>query len=158
MRFDMTSTISSDDRSLRPKRGFFGFEDLPIGAEFVHQYPITQELYQSFLSLFQDSSPLHTNDATAISCGFSSRLVHGATLNGLISNFVGMHFPGRKSLELGVSIDYVMPVYIGDVLSLCATVTERFTARSVITLKILFSRAEQCVARAKVRVMICDID
>jgi 3-hydroxybutyryl-CoA dehydratase len=150
--------METRDKDVNPKAKSLSFEDLTIGAEFSHQYTITDEIYEAFLNLFGDRSPLHTSDEAAISCGFDRRLVHGATLNGLISNFVGMQFPGRKSLELGVSIDYARAVYIGDVLSLRASVTERFVARSVVTMKIVFTRDGQCVARAKVRIMICDVD
>ena len=138
-------------------RGKFRFEDLVVGAEFHHPYTVSAEVYQQFTALFGDVSPLHVDDVTARSCGFSERLVHGAVLNGFISNFIGMHFPGRRSLELEVAIEYCKPTYVGDKLLLRATVKERLEALAVATLKFTFSRGSDVVARGKVRVMICDI-
>src|ERR1022692_247615 len=94
------------------KRGNFTFEDLVLGTRFRHRYVIGEDVYQRFLDLFGDASPLHVDDQVAISCGFSAKLMHGAILNGFISNFVGMNFPGKRTLELGVEIHFVKPTYV----------------------------------------------
>src|SRR5580704_1499499 len=138
------------------KRGRFAYEDLVEGTEFEQQYVITQDVYQKFLDLFGDASPLHVSDDVAISCGFGAKLMHGAILNGFISNFVGMHFPGRRALELGVEIRFLKPAYLGDVLDLEATVKERLESRSVVVLGFHFSRERKAIARGEVSVMICD--
>ena len=150
-------SIAVIDQESVAKRGAFTFEDLPLGTRFTQQYAATEEVYRRFLDLFGDVSPLHVSDEVAVSCGFSRRLVHGATLNGFISNFVGMNFPGRRSLELGVDIEYVQPTYIGDVLLLEATVKERLEARCVVVLKFRFTRGDTLIARGRITVMMCDV-
>lgn len=139
------------------KRGKFTYEDLQIGARFQQEYAITEDVYQRFLALFGDASPLHVDDAVAVRCGFPRKLVHGATLNGFISNFVGMNFPGRRTLELGVDIEYVKPTHIGDVVVLDATVKERLEASNVLVLRFKFLRDTTVVARGRVTIMICDV-
>ena len=148
------SGIRSD---LLEKRGWFTFEDLAEGVEFEQQYTITPDVYQKFLDLFGDASPLHVSDEAAISCGFSAKLMHGAILNGFISNFVGMNFPGRRTLELGVEINFVKPTYAGDVLTLSAKVKERLESRKVIVLQFRFLREDVAVAKGRISVMICDV-
>ena len=140
------------------KRGSFRFEDLPVGERFLQRYTISEDVYQRFRDLFGDTSPLHVDDRVAVSCGFSRKLMHGAILNGFISNFVGMNFPGRRTLELGVEIKFVKPTYAGDVLELEATVKQRLESRRVVVLHFVFRRHDAVVARGVVRVMLCDVE
>jgi len=136
--------------------GDFTFEDLVLGTKFCKRYIINQDVYQRFLALFGDASPLHISDDLATSCGFSSKLMHGAILNGFISNLVGMHFPGRRALLLGVEIRFLKPAYLGDALDLEATVRERLESRGVVVLHFNFSREREAIARGRVSVKICD--
>ncbi len=139
------------------KRGDFTFEDLVSGESFRQTYTISDDIYQRFLNLFGDASPLHVDDGVAVRCGFSGKLMHGAILNGFISNFVGMNFPGKRTLELGVEIRFLKPTYVGDVLELEATVKERLESRRVVVLHFVFRRDATAVARGIVSVMLCDV-
>ena len=139
------------------KRGNFTYEDLPVGAQFSQQYVITPDVYNRFLDLFGDVSPLHVDDAVAISCGFPAKLVHGAILNGFISNFVGMNFPGRRTMELGVDIRFIKTTHVGDVLTLEAVVKERLESRQVATLQYRFLREAAIVANGRVSIMIVNL-
>jgi 3-hydroxybutyryl-CoA dehydratase len=139
------------------KRGAFTYDDLTEGLAFAQDYTITPEVYGKFLEVFGDASPLHVSDETARSCGFSEKLMHGAILNGFISNFVGMNFPGKRTLELGVDIQFVRPTYLGDVLTLHAVVKQRLESRKVATLQFRFQRDGVTVAKGAVSVMICAI-
>ena len=139
------------------KRGNFMFDDLPLGTRFRQQYAIGEDVYRRFLDLFGDASPLHVDDQAAISCGFAAKLMHGAILNGFISNFVGMNFPGKRTLELGVEIHFIKPTYVGDVLELEATVKERLESRRVAVLQFRFRRETTTVANGRITVMICDL-
>lgn len=139
------------------KRGKYTFEDLSPGTECRQQYVISEAVYRKFLELFGDTSPLHVDDEVAKSCGFSGKLMHGAILNGFISNFVGTIFPGRRTLEVGVEISFVKPAYLGDVLELEATVQDRLESRNVVILRFRFTREKAIVARGTISVMICNL-
>jgi 3-hydroxybutyryl-CoA dehydratase len=140
------------------KRGNFTYEDLTLGTDFRQRYIISDDVYCRFLDLFGDASPLHIDDGAARKCGFSAKLMHGAILNGFISNFVGMNFPGKRTLELGVEIRFLKPTYVGDELELEAVVKERLDARKVVVLHFVFRRDKTPVARGAVSIMICDVD
>jgi 3-hydroxybutyryl-CoA dehydratase len=139
------------------KCGNFTYEDLSEGTKFSREYVIAPDVYQRFLDLFGDASPLHVDDAVAISCGFPAKLMHGAILNGFISNFVGMNFPGKRTLELGVEIRFILPTYSGDILTLEAVVKERLESRKVVVLQFRFLRETTMVANGRVTVMICNL-
>lgn len=139
------------------KRGNFDFADLTVGERFHQRYVISEEVYRKFLDLFGDASPLHVDDRVAVGCGFAAKLMHGAILNGFISNFVGMNFPGKRTLELGVEIHFEKPTYVNDVLDLEAVVKERLESRRVVALQFRFLREGVMVARGRVSTMICDL-
>lgn len=139
------------------KRGGFTFEDLVLGTGFQQEYEITGDVYRKFLDLFGDASPLHVDDQAAKSCGFPAKLMHGAILNGFLSNFVGMNFPGKRTLELGVEIQFVKPTCLGDVVRLEATVKERLESKQVVVLQFRFMREQTMVAKGRVSILICNI-
>lgn|SRR5882757_1883768 len=139
------------------QRGNYTFEDLVLGTRFSKQYTISEDVYQRFLDLFGDASPLHVDDEVAKSCGFSAKLMHGAILNGFISNFVGMNFPGKRTLELGVEIHFVKPTYVGDMVELEAVVKERLESKKVVVLQFRFRRETTMVANGRVSIMMCDL-
>ena len=139
------------------QRGNYTFEDLVLGTRFSKQYTISEDVYQRFLDLFGDASPLHVDDEVAKSCGFSAKLMHGAILNGFISNFVGMNFPGKRTLELGVEIHFVKPTYVGDMVELEAVVKERLESKKVVVLQFRFRRDTTMVANGRVSIMMCDL-
>ena len=54
----------------------FSYEDLVEGMSRERDYVITREVYEGFLGLFGDASPLHVDVGYASACGFESRSHH----------------------------------------------------------------------------------
>jgi acyl dehydratase len=117
-------------------------------------YVITQEVYEDFLRVFGDCSPLHVETDYARACGFDGILMHGAILNGFISNFIGMVFPGGKSLELSVDIRYQQPVYLGDTLRLQGKIAQKLDVQHVIVLHLSFLNQTRGGTAATARVQV----
>ena len=76
------------------------YHDITVGMKEARDYTITPEVYGHFLAAFHDYSPVHVDEAYARSRGFRGKVMHGSLLNGFVSHFVGMYFPGRLSLLL----------------------------------------------------------
>jgi acyl dehydratase len=110
------------------------FGDIDEGAIFEREYVITSVVYEHFLSAFKDRNPLHIDEHYARSAGFSGVVMHGAILNGFVSHFVGMVFPGANSLLLSMELRYSHPSYLGDSLRLEALVAQKLEAKSVVVL------------------------
>ena len=117
---------------------YYSYETLVEGISRERDYEITLEVYEGFLRLFGDCSPLHVDADYAKICDFTDILMHGAILNGFISNFVGMVYPGGKSLELSVDIRYLKPAYLGDTLRLVGKITQKLDVQQVVVLHITF--------------------
>ncbi len=132
----------------------FSFENIEIGAEYIRSYEITDAVYRALTDVFQDKSPVHVDEQYAASSGFSGRVMHGAILQGFLSHFVGMHFPGKKSLILSVNINYHRPSYLGDEILLAARVRQTVETGRVVVLEVKFTNvaAQTLAASGKVQV------
>jgi 3-hydroxybutyryl-CoA dehydratase len=130
------------------------FEEIVEGFSTSRSYTIDERAYQSLVGSFGDTSPLHVDADYARSRGFAGRVMHGAILNGFLSHFVGVHFPGASALLQSVNIQYKAPSYLGDGIRIDATVAQKVEAMRVIVLEVGFfnTTQERLVAKAKVQV------
>lgn len=136
----------------------YSFRQIEENAEVSHRYLIDEAAYQALISEFGDRSPLHVSDEYARAAGFAGRVMHGAILQGFLSHFVGMRFPGRKSLILSVSLNYHRPSYFGDVVDLTARVSRKVEIGQVVVLEVRFTNAASgaLVASGKAQVAVRD--
>jgi 3-hydroxybutyryl-CoA dehydratase len=136
----------------------FKYQDITLGMTEYREYVISPEVYGKFLDTFHDRSSIHVDEAYARSCGFDGRVMHGTLLNGFLSHFVGMYFPGRLSLLLAVDLRFAQASYLGDVICLEAVVAQKIDARNVIVMNATFKNmTRDCIAaRGRVQVMLRD--
>ncbi|MGH9905570.1 MAG: MaoC/PaaZ C-terminal domain-containing protein [Pyrinomonadaceae bacterium] len=134
--------------------GDYSFADLQEGMECEREYHINSTVYNAFLETFGDTSRIHVDDAYAEVNGFKGRVMHGAIFNGFLSQFIGLHFPGRRSLLLACDIRYLKPCYLGDKLRLKAKVTQKLESRRVVVLDISFYNENQDYVTARSRVKV----
>ncbi|MDQ3666275.1 MAG: hypothetical protein M3410_06685 [Acidobacteriota bacterium] len=134
--------------------GDYSFADLQEGMECEREYHIDSAVYNSFLETFGDTSRIHVDDAYAEVNGFKGRVMHGAILNGFLSQFIGLHFPGPRGLLLTCDIRYLQPCYLGDRLRLKAKITQKLESRRVVVLDVSFYNQNQDYVAARCRVKV----
>ncbi len=129
-------------------------EDIREGDQTSCQYVISQDVYERFLETFHDTNPLHTEDEFAQRLGFPEKVMHGSILNGFISHFVGVHFPGGRVLLHSVDTRFKTPCHLGDEIDIEATVTQVVPSVRVVVmgLKLTNSTRTRVAAKAKVQV------
>lgn len=134
----------------------YRFDEIEGNSEFSHLYKIDETAYEALLNVFQDKSPIHVDEEYAKSAGFAERVMHGAILQGFLSNFVGMHFPGKRSLILSVNINYHRPSYLGDEIRLTAQVKQKVETGQVVVMNVRFENITSglLVASGKVQIAI----
>jgi acyl dehydratase len=134
----------------------YSFDEIEENSEFSHLYKIDESAYDALLNVFQDRSPIHVDEEYAKSARFSGRVMHGAILQGFLSHFVGMRFPGKRSLILSVNINYHRPSYLGDDIRLTARVRQKVETGQVVVLDVKFLNiaSNVVVASGKVQVAI----
>ena len=119
-----------------------------------HRYTISAEVYEHFLAASRDTNPLHTRDEYARRHGFPERVMHGMILNGFISHFIGVHFPGDNWLLHAASTQFKTPCHLGDEILIEATVTHVAVSVKVITLDMVLTNLsrQRIAAKSKVQV------
>ena len=139
-----------------PEPRTFAYRDIAEGQRETFDYPITPEVYGRFLEAFQDHSPIHVDEAFARSKGFAGRVMHGSILNGFVSHFVGMWFPGRFSLLLSVDLRFSQPSFLGDVIRLESVVSQKMDSRDIVILDVTLTNLtrNQLAARGRIQVMV----
>ena len=141
-----------------PAARILSYPEISVGMREKHDYLISPEIYRGFLLAFADYSPIHVDEAYARECGFVGPVMHGALLNGFLSHFIGMHFPGGLSMLLSSDLRFCLPSYLGDQIQIEAVVGHKLDARNVVVLDMTFTNLTQCgiAARGRVQVMIRD--
>lgn len=141
-----------------PEAREYGYGDITVGMKEHRRYKISHGVYGHFLAAFDDRSPIHVDEAYAKACGHEGMVMHGTLLNGFLSHFVGMYFPGKNSLLLSVDIRYAQPSYLGDEITLEAEVARKLDAQKVIVLNVVLKNTTRdCIAaRGRVQVMMKD--
>ena len=134
----------------------FRYDKITVGMKEAHDYIITPEVYQGFLDTFHDRSPVHVDENFAKTQGFPGRVMHGTILNGFVSHFVGMHFPGRFSLLLSVDLRFSSPSYLGDSVHVEMVVSQKLDARNILVLDATLSNTTRnwLAARGRIQVML----
>jgi 3-hydroxybutyryl-CoA dehydratase len=141
---------------LSPEPRCYCYKDILEGMKEQYTYVLSEDVYQSFLSAFHDLSPIHVDETYALSCGYPGKVMHGTILNGFLSHFIGMYFPGRLSLLLAADLRFAQPCYLNDVITLETVVSQKLEARSVIILEATFMNKtrDYLAARGRIQVML----
>lgn len=129
--------------------------EIKKGDNFEMEYQVTEKIYDGFIELFNDRNPLHTDEKFAREKNFSGKVMHGAILNGFLSNFIGEQLPVKNVIVLTYTISFTKPVYLGDKLKLTATVTEVFDSVNCIDIKYQFRNSlDNAVSKGNISIKI----
>ena len=141
-----------------PSAADCSFSEIKENSQFFQIYTITPAVYDALVLVFGDQSPIHVDQDYAKAAGFSNCVMHGAVLQGFLSHFVGMHFPGKRALLLSVNMNYHHPSYLNDEIELKATVRQKVDAAKVVVLDVEFMNTEtkSRVASGRAQVAIRD--
>jgi 3-oxoacyl-[acyl-carrier protein] reductase len=111
------------------------FEDVRTGqhAEISHQ--LTAEDVQRFVELTGDDNRLHVDAAFAAGTSLKKPVVHGMLGASFISTIIGTKLPGDGALWFEQTIEFLLPVRLGDTLAIRAEVTAKHESTRVIELR-----------------------
>lgn len=77
-----------------------------------------------FAEVTGDNNPLHLDDEFASKTIFKRRIAHGILTAGLISAVIGSKLPGIGTIYISQTLNFLAPVYIGDVITAKVEVLE----------------------------------
>jgi acyl dehydratase len=122
---------------------------------------ITKTLEQAdvdaFADLTGDHNPVHVDEEFAKTTRFERRIVHGMLTASLISSVLANKLPGEGSVYLGQTLQFLKPVFPGDVITARVTVKEIREDKPIVKLETLcINQRGEIVIRGEATVLAAD--
>lgn len=106
---------------------------ISLGDNFAVTREITDELVRTFAELSGDFNPIHLDEEFASETRFGRRIAHGMLSGALISSVLGNEFAEQKIVYLSQTMRFVAPVFIGDTVTVTATVASIREDKPIVT-------------------------
>jgi 3-hydroxybutyryl-CoA dehydratase len=124
-----------------------------LGDSYRQKFSVSEKIHEGFIDLFKDYNPLHTDDTFAKNMGFQQKVMHGNILNGFLSYFIGECLPVKNVIIHSEQIQYKLPVYLGDELTLDVTVKDVHESVNTVELAFRFLNGEsKLVSNGKIQI------
>jgi 3-oxoacyl-[acyl-carrier protein] reductase len=132
------------------------FDKIKVGDNATLSHKITQEDINKFIELTGDDNKLHIDAAYAEKTSFKKPVAHGMLGASFISTIIGTKIPGDGALWFSQSIEFLLPVRVGDDLTVKAEVMKKIEHLHAIELQTdIYNQHKQKVTSgiAKVKVI-----
>ena len=104
---------------------FKNFDAIQIGETHSLVKIITESDVRKFVEMTGDDNPLHVNRTYAETTAFKDIVVHGMLGASFISTVIGTKLPGAGSLWVSQNLEFLLPVRLGDELTISCTVLKK---------------------------------
>ena len=132
------------------------YEDIYIGQKETLSHKVTQADIEKFVDLSGDDNKLHVNKEFAAKTSFKKPVVHGMIGASFISTIIGTKIPGDGALWFSQTLEFLLPVRVGDEITVIAVVTKKIDRDRTIELNVeIQNQNRQVVTRgiSKVKVL-----
>ena len=132
------------------------FEEITVGPSEELIHTITDKDIHDFVSLTGDDNRLHIDPKYAANTKFKKPVAHGMLGASFISTIIGTKIPGDGALWFSQSLDFLIPVRVGDRLTIKAEVIKKDERSKVIELQTdIYNQHRQKVTQgiAKVKIV-----
>jgi 3-oxoacyl-[acyl-carrier protein] reductase len=132
------------------------YSEIKIGDKETLTHIITKLDIEKFVQLTGDDNRLHVDEKFASTTQFKKPVVHGMLGASFISTIIGTKLPGDGALWFSQSLEFLLPVRVGDVLTVTAEVLKKNDKEQIIELKTeIHNQNRQIVTKgiAKVKVI-----
>lgn len=133
------------------------FDSIKIGdrASVVHK--ITSADVEKFVDLTGDDNRIHIDSEYAKRTVFKKPVVHGMLGASFISTVIGTQLPGDGALWFSQSLEFILPVRIGDEITISVEVKNKYEREKVIELQTdIFNQNQQKVTTGSAKVKIIE--
>lgn len=132
------------------------YEEIFIGQKETLSHKVTQSDIEKFVDLSGDDNKLHVNKEFAAKTSFKKPVVHGMIGASFISTMIGTKIPGDGALWFSQTLEFLLPVRVGDEITVIAEVTKKIDRDRTIELNVeIQNQNRQVVTRgvSKVKVL-----
>jgi 3-oxoacyl-[acyl-carrier protein] reductase len=133
------------------------FETIKIGekAEIIHT--ISGKDIQDFVELTGDDNKLHVDPSFAAKTVMKKPVAHGMLSASFISTIIGTKLPGDGALWFAQNLEFLLPVRIGDTITVKAEVIRKIERDKIIELQTdIFNQHKQKITTGSAKVKIIE--
>jgi 3-hydroxybutyryl-CoA dehydratase len=109
--------------------------ELKIGDRAQFAKTVSESDIYLYAGVTGDFNPAHTNEAYAKKTFFKTRIAHGMLTAGFLSTVMATHLPGPGTIYLSQTVNFLVPVRIGDTITAAAVVAELYPDKNRVKLK-----------------------
>lgn len=124
---------------------FTDFESINVGDSESLVKSIKEEDIRRFVEMTGDDNPLHVDRTFAESTSFKDIVVHGLLGASFISTVIGTKLPGPGALWLSQKFDFMLPVRLGDELTVTCTVVKKYDRERLLDLDTIITNQNRQV-------------
>lgn len=132
------------------------FDEIKVGEVAELEHTVTSKDIERFVELTGDDNRLHIDAEYAAKTSFKKPVAHGMLGASFISTIIGTRLPGDGALWFAQNLEFLLPVRIGDRLTVRAEVLKKDERMRVIELQTdIFNQHRQKVTAgiAKVKIV-----
>jgi 3-oxoacyl-[acyl-carrier protein] reductase len=111
------------------------YNEIEVGMVKELTHKLTQDDIKRFVELTGDDNRLHTDIEYASKTSFKKPVAHGMLGASFISTIIGTKIPGDGALWFSQSLEFLLPVRVGDSLTIIAEVVKKDDRNCIIELK-----------------------
>ena len=110
------------------------FDEITVGQSASVSRTLTQNDIELFAAMSGDANPVHVDKALAHDDQFHKVIAHGMWGGALISTVLGTELPGPGMLYRSQTLNFHLPIVLGDTVVVTATVREKNVANRSLVL------------------------
>lgn len=110
------------------------YDEIAVGDTATYTRTVTEADIMAFAQVSGDINPLHVDAGYAETTQFGERIAHGMLSGAFISACLAMRLLGPGTIYLGQTLNFRLPVKIGDTVTVTMEVTEKHERRKRLTI------------------------
>ena len=131
------------------------YSEIKIGQKAEVTHTLTAKDISNFVQLTGDDNRLHVDAEFAKKTSFKKQVAHGMLGAAFISTVIGTKLPGDGALWYSQNLDFLLPVRIGDTITVVAEVIKKNDRDEIIELSTnIFNQNKQQVTKGVAKVKI----
>ena len=111
------------------------FDSISLGDRAEVKHTVTQDDIEQFATLTGDDNKLHLNAEFAARTSFKKPVAHGMLGASFISTVIGTKLPGDGALWFKQSLEFHLPVFVGDTLTVSVEVVKKLLSSQTLELR-----------------------
>ncbi len=134
------------------------FDTIAVGDRAEFRHTIEQADVEAFAALTGDYNPLHVDATFSRRTLFRRPVVHGMLSSSFISTMIGTVLPGSGALWTSQTLDFLAPAFVGDTITVIATVEQKSVATRMLTLRtVVVNQHGRELVAGKAQVKVLDV-